>query len=73
MMLRRPTLLNTGGSGDLAGRSCDSWQLQETQSVTHVVPAQLSPAAQESWLAESELERSQTRLGRYSWSRGRSE
>jgi hypothetical protein len=53
MMLRRPTLLNTGGSGDLAGRSCDSWQLQETESVTHVVPAQLSPAAQESWLAES--------------------
>ena len=53
MMLRRPTLLNTGGSGVLAGRSCDSWQLQETQSVTHVVPAQLSPAAQESWLAVS--------------------
>jgi len=24
MKLRRPTLLNTGGSGDLAGPSCDS-------------------------------------------------
>jgi len=43
------TLLNTGGSGDLAGHSCDSWQLGgyscdsftspgDTESVTHVVP-----------------------------------
>merc|ERR1712045_233351 len=31
MKLRRPTLLNTGGSGDLGP--------QETQSVTHLVPS----------------------------------
>jgi len=47
------TLLNTGGSGDLAG----SWQVtavtaagpQETQSVTHVVPAQLSQHRNLGW------------------------
>lgn len=52
-------MLNTGGSGDLAGHSCDSWQLvPRRHSQLHMLSPHsfLSPHRNLGWPGESMIE-----------------